>query len=54
MANANNSGRDRLSRFWSSASGFWAGKSAVWGWSLTIGLLAMAVAQLAVQYRLNY
>ena len=54
MANGNNSGRDRLSRFWSSASGFWRGKPAAWGWSLTIGLLAMAVAQLAVQYRLNY
>jgi vitamin B12/bleomycin/antimicrobial peptide transport system ATP-binding/permease protein len=54
MAKANSSGRDRLSRFWSSASGFWTGKSAVWGWSLTVGLLAMAVAQLVVQYRLNY
>jgi len=54
MANANSSGRNHLSRFWSSASGFWAGKSSMWGWSLTVGLLAMAVAQLAVQYRLNY
>lgn len=54
MGNGNHSGRDHLSRFWSSASGFWRGRSAVLGWSLTIGLLAMGVAQLVVQYRLNY
>jgi ABC-type uncharacterized transport system fused permease/ATPase subunit len=54
MGNGNHSGRDHLSRFWSSTSGFWRGRSAVLGWSLTIGLLAMGVAQLVVQYRLNY
>ena len=54
MANGNNSRRDRLSRFWSSASGFWRGKSALSSWPLTIGLLIIGVSQLAVQYRLNY
>jgi vitamin B12/bleomycin/antimicrobial peptide transport system ATP-binding/permease protein len=43
-----------LSRFWTSASGFWRGKSALLGWSLTITLVVMGIAQLAVQYRLNY
>ena len=42
------------SRFWASASGFWRGKSALLGWSLTITLVVMGIAQLAVQYRLNY
>jgi len=54
MSQGNNSDRARLSRFWSSASGFWRGKSALSSWSLTIGLLAIGVTQLAVQYRLNY
>ncbi len=54
MSQGNKSGRDRLSRFWSSASGFWRGKSAMSSWPLTIGLLAIAVTQLAVQCRLNY
>ena len=54
MANGNNSRRDRLSRFWSSASGFWRGKSALSSWPLTIGLVVIGVSQLAVQYRLNY
>jgi len=46
--------RSHLSRFWVSASGFWRGKSALLGWSLTIALIVMGIAQLAVQYRLNY
>jgi vitamin B12/bleomycin/antimicrobial peptide transport system ATP-binding/permease protein len=46
--------RRPLSRFWASASGFWRGKSALLGWSLTITLVVMGIAQLAVQYRLNY
>lgn len=54
MGNGNHSGRDHLYRFWVTASGFWRGKSAVWGWSLTVGLLVMGIAQLVVQYRLNY
>jgi vitamin B12/bleomycin/antimicrobial peptide transport system ATP-binding/permease protein len=47
-------GRGNLSRFWVSASGFWRGKSALVGWSLTVVLIVMGIAQLAVQYRLNY
>ena len=47
-------GRDRFSRFWSTASGFWRGKSALSSWPLTICLLVIGVSQLAVQYRLNY
>jgi vitamin B12/bleomycin/antimicrobial peptide transport system ATP-binding/permease protein len=54
MPQGNISDRDRLNRFWSSASEFWRGKSAIAGWSLTIGLFAIGVAQLAVQYRLNF
>lgn len=54
MPQRNNSERDRLSRFWASASGFWRGKSALTGWSLTVSLLAISIAQLVVQYRLNY
>ena len=46
--------RALLSRFWSSASGFWKGKSAISAWLLTLSVLAMGVAQLFVQYRLNY
>lgn len=46
--------RALLSRFWSSASGFWTGKSAISAWLLTLSVLAMGVAQLYVQYRLNY
>lgn len=47
-------GRTRFLRFWACASGFWKGKSAKTGWALTIGLLAVAIAQLVVQYSLNY
>jgi vitamin B12/bleomycin/antimicrobial peptide transport system ATP-binding/permease protein len=43
-----------LLRFWASARGFWRGKSAWTSWGLSFGLVAMALAQLAVQYRLNY
>lgn len=54
MAQGKKTGGIRFSRFWSSASGFWRGKSALASWSLTIGLLVVGLAQLAVQYRLNY
>src|SRR5579864_7334446 len=43
-----------LQRFWTSAAGFWRGKSAASSWALTIGLLAVVLGQLAVQYGLNY
>jgi len=54
MADASHSDRARLVRFWSSARGFWRGKSAMIAWPLTVGLVVIAVFQLAVQYRLNY
>jgi vitamin B12/bleomycin/antimicrobial peptide transport system ATP-binding/permease protein len=43
-----------LSRFWRSASGFWRGPSGWKAWLLTGLLLASALLQLAIQYRLNY
>jgi len=46
--------RSRLLRFWACASGFWKGKSAKASWPLTAALIAVALAQIAVQYRLNY
>ena len=54
MADAKKSDRAKLVRFWASARGFWRGKSAMIAWPLTVGLVAIAVVQLAVQYRLNY
>ena len=54
MSQSDRSDRTRLSRFWATASGFWRGKSALSSWSLTASLLAIGVAQLTVQYRLNY
>jgi ABC-type uncharacterized transport system fused permease/ATPase subunit len=41
-------------RFWASASGFWKGKSARLSWPLTLALIAIVLAQLMVQYKLNY
>ncbi len=54
MAHGKRPSQNRFFRFWSSASGFWRGKSALASWPLTIGLLVVGIAQLAVQYRLNY
>lgn len=54
MADSGLSDRARLVRFWTSARGFWRGKSAMIAWPLTVGLVVIAVLQLAVQYRLNY
>ena len=54
MADANHSDRARLLRFWASARGFWGGTSGMFAWPLTVGLVAIAVSQLFVQYRLNY
>ena len=41
-------------RFWACASGFWERKHATVSWALTVALVAIALAQIAVQYRLNY
>jgi vitamin B12/bleomycin/antimicrobial peptide transport system ATP-binding/permease protein len=54
MADANHTDRARLLRFWTSAKGFWSGSSAMVAWPLTVGLVAIAISQLFVQYRLNY
>jgi vitamin B12/bleomycin/antimicrobial peptide transport system ATP-binding/permease protein len=43
-----------LLRFLSSAAGFWKGKSGRLSWPLSIALVAITVAQLAIQYLLNY
>jgi ABC-type uncharacterized transport system fused permease/ATPase subunit len=42
------------SRFWDSASGFWRGAAAWRIWLLCAMLVAIVVAQLYVQFRLNY
>jgi vitamin B12/bleomycin/antimicrobial peptide transport system ATP-binding/permease protein len=47
-------GRAPFFRFWASASGFWKGRSAGTSWALTAGLAGVALAQIGVQYRLNY
>jgi len=41
-------------RFWACASGFWERKHARVSWLLTVALVTLALAQIAVQYRLNY
>jgi putative ATP-binding cassette transporter len=41
-------------RFWACASGFWERKHARVSWLLTFALVALALGQIAVQYRLNY
>jgi vitamin B12/bleomycin/antimicrobial peptide transport system ATP-binding/permease protein len=46
--------RPLFSRFWACASGFWEPKHARVSWPLTAALVAIALAQIAVQYRLNY
>jgi len=43
-----------LLRFLSSAAGFWKGRSGRLSWPLSIILVAIVVAQLAMQYLLNY
>jgi vitamin B12/bleomycin/antimicrobial peptide transport system ATP-binding/permease protein len=46
--------RPPLLRFWACASGFWKYKHAKVSWPLSAALVALALAQIAVQYRLNY
>jgi ABC-type uncharacterized transport system fused permease/ATPase subunit len=53
----NNSGlyqKQLLLRFWASASGFWDGPAAARVWVLTGSLIVIVLAQLLVQYRLNF
>ncbi len=51
---ATGSRRALVLRFWKMASGFWRGPSRVKAWTLTVGLVAISLSQIAVQYRLNY
>lgn len=46
--------RRLLARFFEAASGFWWGRSAWRSWLLAALMIATVVAQLVVQYRLNY
>ncbi len=46
--------RRLLARFWASASGFWSGPSAWRVWLLCLSAIGIVIAQLAVQYQLNY
>jgi vitamin B12/bleomycin/antimicrobial peptide transport system ATP-binding/permease protein len=52
--NDTSQGRPLFWRFWACASGFWSRKHARVSWLLTVALVALALAQIAVQYRLNY
>jgi putative ATP-binding cassette transporter len=45
--------RPPFARFWECASGFWRKAPAV-SWPLTIGMAALTLIQIGVQYRLNY
>src|SRR5262249_637659 len=54
LQNNASQGRPLFWRFWQCASGFWERKHARISWSLTAALVALALAQIAVQYRLNY
>jgi vitamin B12/bleomycin/antimicrobial peptide transport system ATP-binding/permease protein len=47
-------GRPPFVRFWACASGFWRWKYAAVSWPLTIGMAVLTLAQIFVQYRLNY
>jgi putative ATP-binding cassette transporter len=46
--------RNLLARFWQSASGYWRGRSAWRVWLLCALMLVVMVAQLVLQYLLNY
>lgn len=47
-------GHGPLARFWTSARVFWTDRRGWRAWALAAGLVAVMVAQLAVQYALNY
>jgi vitamin B12/bleomycin/antimicrobial peptide transport system ATP-binding/permease protein len=47
-------GRPLFRRFWACAFGFWKHKHARASWPLTMGLVVLVLAQITVQYRLNY
>jgi ABC-type uncharacterized transport system fused permease/ATPase subunit len=53
MAGNHTEGEPPFVRFWACASGFWKKSPAV-SWPLTVGMALLTLAQIAVQYRLNY
>jgi putative ATP-binding cassette transporter len=56
MSQHNNNGQNQrqlFTRFWQSAFRFWRGRHGWIAWSLTVGLVALVLLQLFVQYRLN-
>ena len=53
MAGNDTEGEPPFVRFWACASGFWKKSPAV-SWPLTVGMALLTLAQIAVQYRLNY
>lgn len=46
-------GRPLIRRFWLSARGFWWGDTRRIAWLLTLGLVALILIQIALQYRMN-
>jgi vitamin B12/bleomycin/antimicrobial peptide transport system ATP-binding/permease protein len=50
----NNHQKRLWSRFWSSAVDYWRGATGVEAWVLTSALVLIVIAQLVVQYRLNF
>jgi vitamin B12/bleomycin/antimicrobial peptide transport system ATP-binding/permease protein len=42
-----------LGRFWLSAKGFWGRHGSAWAWPLSLGLLALIVLHVSVQYGIN-
>ncbi|HLN08603.1 MAG TPA: SbmA/BacA-like family transporter [Xanthobacteraceae bacterium] len=46
--------RELISRFRRAAAGFWTGRRALTVWALSVLLIAIVLAQLIVQYRLNF
>lgn len=47
-------GQALVHRFWATASGYWRGEKRVLAWMLSLGLIAVSLCQIAVQYRLTY
>jgi ABC-type uncharacterized transport system fused permease/ATPase subunit len=57
MAHQGGNGHDQrelLARFWRDASGLWRGPKAWRVWLICLSLLLLVIADLAVQYRLNF
>jgi len=53
-AAATPSEQELVGRFWRTASGFWTRRRGPMAWSLSISLVVIVLAQLLVQYRLNF